>query len=148
MAPIQLFCPWKRLRKHEDDQRPYALTQRGERIELRQPNRENSLHHRRGSGTGPNSFQASANQIIGSETQTDNEQSPAQKSDKFVGALTISSLNGRLDDHFRRLSGEKESRVGSRLRGEMNSDISSINLKITMATYGGSICDYEKESES
>jgi hypothetical protein len=39
-------------------------------------------------------------------------------------------------------------RDGSRLRGKMNSDISSISLKITMAAYGGSICDYEKESES
>jgi hypothetical protein len=39
-------------------------------------------------------------------------------------------------------------RGGSRLRGEMNSDISSINLKITMTAYVGSICDYEKESES
>jgi hypothetical protein len=35
-------------------------------------------------------------------------------------------------------------RVGRRLRREMNSDISSISLKITMAAYGGSICDYKK----
>jgi hypothetical protein len=39
-------------------------------------------------------------------------------------------------------------RGGNRLRGEKNSDISSISLKITMAAYGGSVCGYEKESES
>jgi hypothetical protein len=41
-----------------------------------------------------------------------------------------------------------EERGRSRLRGEMNSGISSIDLKITMATYGSSIGNYEKESES
>jgi hypothetical protein len=40
-----------------------------------------------------------------------------------------------------------EQRGGSRLRGEMNTDISSISLKITIAAYGGSIYDYEKESK-
>jgi hypothetical protein len=36
----------------------------------------------------------------------------------------------------------------SKLRGEMNSDISLNSLKITMTADGISICDYEKELES
>jgi serine/threonine protein kinase len=62
--------------------------------------------------------------------------------------LDVGDLSYRWEFESNRCLDEYVQRGGSRWRGEMNSDMSSISLKMTMAAYGDSICDDEKESES